>query len=265
MQDIIFLKLGGGLITDKNKPFTAQREIIHRLGLEIKEALKTTKSKLVIAHGSGSFGHSSAAKYNTQNGVVNNNGVWGVAEVCDAAIRINRIVMEEFLKIKLPAISFAPKSLIMARSGKVVKMFSQPIFVALELGLLPVLYGDVVMDAKKGCGIFSSERIIRELATSLPSGFRVEKVVYCGNTNGVYGADGNTIRLINSKLFKQIQKVVGKSRSVDVTGGMAHKVKEALATARFVSNGVWIINGSKREMLKAAICGKLSEGTVIKI
>ena len=33
-------------------------------------------------------------------------------KVSDAAIRINRIVMEEFLKVRLPVISFAPKSFI---------------------------------------------------------------------------------------------------------------------------------------------------------
>ncbi|MBI2008685.1 isopentenyl phosphate kinase family protein [Candidatus Amesbacteria bacterium] len=253
MQNVIFVKLGGGLITDKQRPFVARRSVIRRLALEIKWAMKGSNFSLIVGHGSGSFGHSVAAKYKTQEGVKDNDSVWGVSEVSDAAIKINRVVMGEFLKAGLAVVSFAPKSFLLAQSGKVEEIFERPLVEALELGLIPVVYGDVVMDTDKGCGIFSSERIIRELATRLPLGFGVEKIVYCGNTDGVYSKENQTIPVINPKIFKTIRNLLGGSDAVDVTGGMLHKVNEALETARRTRSRVIIMNGLKAGNLQRAI------------
>lgn len=253
MQSVIFIKLGGGLITDKQRPFVARRSVIQRLALEIKQAMKDSSFSFIIAHGSGSFGHSVAAKYKTQEGVKDKDSVWGISEVSDAAIKINRVVMDEFLKVGLAVVSFAPKSFLLAKNGEVGEIFERPLVEALELGLIPVVYGDVVMDTDRGCGVFSSERIIRELATRLPSGFIIEKIVYCGNTDGVYSKAKQTIPVINPKIFKTIQNLLGGSDAVDVTGGMLHKVNEALETARRTGSQVIIMNGSKAGNLQRAI------------
>ena len=84
------------MITDKYKPFVARKDVIRRLALEIKQVIKGRNVGLIIAHGSGSFGHSVAVKYKTQEGIKDKDSIWGISEVSDAAIRINRIVMEEF-------------------------------------------------------------------------------------------------------------------------------------------------------------------------
>ena len=39
MKKLILIKLGGSLITDKTKPYTAKPKLINRLGREIREAL----------------------------------------------------------------------------------------------------------------------------------------------------------------------------------------------------------------------------------
>ena len=51
---LIFLKLGGSLITNKNIPFSARKDTLRRLAAEISEALDTNPElKLLIGHGSG--------------------------------------------------------------------------------------------------------------------------------------------------------------------------------------------------------------------
>ena len=53
----IFLKLGGSLITDKDKPYTARTQVIADIAKEIVAARKTDPDmELLIGHGSGSFG-----------------------------------------------------------------------------------------------------------------------------------------------------------------------------------------------------------------
>ena len=64
MHDLIFLKLGGSLITDKSREATAREGVIRRAAREMKEALEARPDlRLLVGHGSGSFGHFVAQRY----------------------------------------------------------------------------------------------------------------------------------------------------------------------------------------------------------
>jgi isopentenyl phosphate kinase len=64
-KDIICIKLGGSVITDKSTPYTARRETIRA----IARTLQKIKKPLLITHGVGSFAHTSAKKYGGNNGL----------------------------------------------------------------------------------------------------------------------------------------------------------------------------------------------------
>ena len=67
---LIFLKLGGSLITDKNTPRALRPELLARLMREIAEARAARPGmRIVLGHGSGSFGHVEARRYGTRAGV----------------------------------------------------------------------------------------------------------------------------------------------------------------------------------------------------
>ncbi|MBN1319078.1 MAG: hypothetical protein JXA42_26580, partial [Anaerolineales bacterium] len=60
-NNVLFLKLGGSLITDKTRRETPRFDVIKWLAAEVREALdRRPDLKLVIGHGSGSFGHFAA-------------------------------------------------------------------------------------------------------------------------------------------------------------------------------------------------------------
>ena len=59
------LKLGGSVITVKDKAMTADHDRIRRLSEEIKAAWPLP---LVLVHGGGSFGHPVAKKYRLTEG-----------------------------------------------------------------------------------------------------------------------------------------------------------------------------------------------------
>ncbi len=55
---LVFLKFGGSLITDKQRPRAPRPEVLERLAGEIGRALKKRRDiRLVLGNGAGSFGH----------------------------------------------------------------------------------------------------------------------------------------------------------------------------------------------------------------
>ncbi len=74
INHLTLIKLGGSVITQKDKEYTFKKSVVKRLAKEIKKSNK----KVLIAHGSGSFGHTSALKYGGMNGYKD---TWGIAKV----------------------------------------------------------------------------------------------------------------------------------------------------------------------------------------
>ena len=93
MENLILVKLGGSLITDKNKPFTPRHDVINRLAREIHEAKEEKHLKVIVGHGGGSFPHKPAKDYRTNEGIVNGQSFKGIALVQDAASKLNRIIV----------------------------------------------------------------------------------------------------------------------------------------------------------------------------
>jgi len=264
MKKLVLIKLGGSLITDKNKPYTPRLKIISRLAKEIKGAY-LKGFKMVISHGSGSFGHTSAAKYGTADGIFKKEDVYGLAVVQQDAIAINRIVNKIFLEEGLPVLSFVPSSFTIASNKKLAEIFAQPIIEALKIDVLPLVFGDIILDVKRGCCIFSGEKTLDNLIGPLKkTGFKIQKVIQCGDTEGVYDKNGKTIPKITPRSFQRFKKTIGQSGSTDVTGGMIHKIEESLKMAK---KGVFtqIIDGTKKGNLTRAILEDWTRGTKIVV
>jgi isopentenyl phosphate kinase len=90
MGEIVFLKLGGSLIKDKTQPYTSRPEMLAQVAGEIQSA-KSDKAdlRLVLGHGSGSFGHYAAKEQlvpypsPTGDGMEAASAFWsGYAETC---------------------------------------------------------------------------------------------------------------------------------------------------------------------------------------
>ena len=165
---LVFLKLGGSLITDKRTAEAPRLEVITRLAQEIAAAQRTDPAlRLVIGHGSGSFGHLHGRKYGTRDGVHDAPGWYGYAATGDAAARLNRIVIAALLAAGIPAWSIQPGALIRCEDGRIVAGPEATVELALAGGLTPIVYGDVALDAVRGGTIVSTEEIFDRLADEL--------------------------------------------------------------------------------------------------
>lgn len=264
MKEIILIKLGGSLITDKSRPLTSRPDIIRRLGLEIKSALSIKKNlRIILSHGSGSFGHIPAKKYGTADGFKNQRGRLGACITSDIAAKLNRIVIQELISTGLPVVFMPPSSIMIAENGKPLKIFIEPILLLLDKGIIPVLYGDVIWDEKKGSAIFSGETSLKIVAEELiQKGWKITRDVQCGIEDGVLDQNGKVISVITPVKFTKLHQAIGGSKNLDVTGGMLHKVKEGLEMAKHGIKTL-IIGGKHKNYLQRALLGRSVPGTLI--
>jgi isopentenyl phosphate kinase len=229
MSPLIFLKLGGSLITEKDSPSTPRPDVIERLAHEIKAAREARpEARIILGHGSGSFGHMAASRYGTRQGVAAPEEWAGFADVWLAASALNRIVIEALHLVGLPTISFAAVPALAVSDGKITHWDLSPIQQALEHGLIPLVYGDVVFDEVRGGTILSTEDLFAHLARY----FKPERILLAGLESGVwadYPARTQLIETITPANLEEWRMALGSSASTDVTGGMTAKVQQMLA------------------------------------
>ncbi len=256
-MSLLFLKLGGSLITDKTRPYTPRPEKLDFLSKEIATAMKENKDlHLVLGHGSGSFGHIAASSYKTRQGVSGPAAWRGFAEVWYQASSLNRIVVEALLRAGLPAITLSPAASITAHDGNIVKWNPYPVQAAISNGLLPVIHGDVAFDEIRGGTILSTEDLFASLAHKL----HPQRILLAGLEAGVWAdfpAHEQLLREITPESFTQHASGLGAATGTDVTGGMLSKVTGMLSLIEQIPHlEVSIFSGEQPGNLANALSGQ---------
>ena len=183
---------------------------------------------MVLAHGSGSFGHVAARRHGTRAGVDGQAGWLGFAEVSDAAARLNRLVASAFWRPACPCGRWRPRPAAGARMAELSHWLPQIFVMAIERGLLPLTYGDAVLDTVRGGTIASTEELFAWLVPHL----HPVRIVLAGTVDGVYSRDPLVDPLaeqwpeITPATLPAVRASLGGSHGVDVTGGMLSKVAE---------------------------------------
>ena len=242
MKELVFLKLGGSLITDKTQPYTPKLDVIEDAALQVSTALQAHPDlRLVIGHGSGSFGHVAASEYHTRDGFSprpsplihrerdkTEENYWkGFAKVWYQASSLNQFVMKALHKVNIPAIALPPSANVIASDGNVSIWETTSISMALAAGLVPVIYGDVTFDEIRGGTILSTEDLFSHLARAL----NPQRILLAGLESAVwedFPARTRKVETITPDTFSQISEGVGKAAGADVTGGMESKVTQML-------------------------------------
>ena len=266
-SEVVFLKLGGSLITDKSRRETPRLGVIERLGQEIAQALDSRPSlRLVLGHGSGSYGHYSAQEYGVHRGHLED---WaGYAVTSAAAQRLNRVVTDLLLEKGVPVVSVQPSASVFCRGGKIVEMVVTPVEVLLNHGLVPLVYGDVALDGEQGCAIVSTEQVFAYLAKEL----RPHRMVVAGEIHGVFTADprgdegARPIPEISSLNVGRVMKLLTASHGVDVTGGMLGKVEVLFQLVKRERQlTIRLVSGLREGAVGAALRGEAEgEGTLLR-
>jgi isopentenyl phosphate kinase len=241
MKELVFLKLGGSLITDKTQPYTPRLDVIEDVALQISTALQNHPHlRLILGHGSGSFGHVAASEYHTRDGFPRpsplihrerdqtEENYWkGFAEVWYQASALNQFVMKALHKTNVLAVALPPSANVIASDGQVSIWETTSIRMALAAGIVPVIYGDVTFDEVRGGTILSTEDLFSHLARAL----NPERILLAGLETAVwedFPARTRKIESITPQTFGDVSGGVGKADGADVTGGMEAKVTQML-------------------------------------
>ncbi|GAP14407.1 isopentenyl phosphate kinase [Longilinea arvoryzae] len=260
---LVFLKLGGSLITDKATAHTARREVLTRLAREISAALqKDPDLSLVLGHGSGSFGHFAAQKYGTYTGVHTSLEWRGFAEVWKEARALNEIVMDALVQAGLPVMAFPASAIAITSKRAVLRCETETLQKALQHDLIPVIQGDVVFDTILGGTILSTEDQFFHLAPRLEP----QRILLAGVEPGVwsdYPACKQLFDRIHLNDYTKIAPALGASAGVDVTGGMTQKVSRMLDVIRANPRlEIRIFSGVESNSIERALLGAES-GTLL--
>ncbi|MEM2739900.1 MAG: isopentenyl phosphate kinase [Candidatus Bathyarchaeia archaeon] len=256
---MIVVKLGGSVLTDKNRPLSFNEDVARRLAEEIAS---TNVKDIILIHGGGSYGHYTALTYGLDRiGKPASQAPSGLLETHMSMRRLTDRLVEVFSSIGLRVYPITASSIAITRRGRIASLYIESIRQALKMGLTPLLHGDVVFDYEDGFSILSGDQIAVRLALE----FEAYKVVFLVDVDGVYDKDpkfggASLIREIGIESIRNLAS--GGVTSMDVTGGMISKLIEASILAE-KGVEVYIVNGLKPGRLYKAIMGLKVEGTRI--
>ncbi len=267
-DNFYMLKIGGSIITDLSKPNTAKMDEISRLLDEIKSAMSRSSFKLIIGHGSGSFGHVSAAKYRIQEGLIDADSRKGAAITHLVAKELNTLFVKQGLEMGMNLYPFSPAGFGIGDEMGLSAGFTDHMRFALENGFIPVVHGDVIMNYSKGVSISSTEDVLRFISKQI----KPSKVFFCTDVNGVYdkppigNLDAKLIRQINGSNINEVIKNTGVSNSrIDVTGGMRTKISLLYDICRDTDATGYIFNINKRGSLADILSGDVPDIEFTKV
>jgi isopentenyl phosphate kinase len=245
---MILIKLGGSIITNKQKPLSPRRKTIDNILKEIGKI----KEPVIIVHGGGSYGHYWSVKYDMHTKPAKTNPK-GVAIVKNSMVELNKIILDSAVKNRINSYCLPPTDFM---NGNIaIKSKILTINDISKSGLTPITFGDALWFGQKKSYILSGDVIMTTIGKIL----KPRLSLFVLDVDGVY-SDLKTKKLIHD--FKK-EKPEIKNNKRDVTGGMTRKIAEASNMAK-AGLKIFFVNGNKPKRISDAVSGKRFEGTLFR-
>ncbi|RMG37141.1 MAG: hypothetical protein D6732_07300 [Methanobacteriota archaeon] len=233
MTKQILVKLGGSVITEKNKEKTVNLSLVRRA---FHEMGMVKGIHLQLIHGAGSFGHPTAKKYDLISGHTEKNHEyvpWAVSVTRRNMIELHSHIVDIALEKSFFPFSLPVSSNSFEKGNGELSFFGDPLFLALKNGFNPVLYGDVILSESRGFTILSGDRIMLEIIEFLQgTNFLPQEIIFCTDVDGFFTDDPKLNP--NAKLIPKASKdeigtlknYARESQNPDVTKGMLGKLEQ---------------------------------------
>jgi len=245
---MILIKLGGSIITNKEKPLSARRKAID----SILNQIKRIREPMILVHGGGSYGHYWSVKYDMHTKPAKYD-MRGVSIVKNSMIDLNKIILDSAVKNRINAYCLPPTDFM--NGNKPIKNKILTINEIAKSGLTPVTYGDALWFGKKKSYILSGDVIMTMIGKIL----KPRLSIFVLDVDGVY-SNTKSKKLIRD--FKKEKPIISKNK-IDVTGGMTRKITEATNMSKSGLK-VFFVNGNKPKRILDAVSGKKFEGTIFR-
>lgn len=257
----VVIKLGGGLITDKNSMKVFNPSTVERV-IEAVRSLSEMGVSIILVHGAGSFGHLLAKKWEIASGINSDNseGQKGaVREIRSDMQELNALIIEKFVERGLQCNSLPPSDWATGTGAQFLGDIS--IFERSPDSPIPITFGDVVdTDDDREFGILSGDDLMLRLSTELEV---THSIFLIGDAEGVLsGPPGEEGSKLITILGSDSEMNSVHNSEIDVTGGIGLKIERALEIAREVDE-VWIIDGRRPERILELLTSGETKGTKI--
>jgi Predicted archaeal kinase len=251
---VSLLKLGGSIVTFKDKPLTFNSIAVANISKALSKFIEDEHEHLIIVHGGGSFGHYYSVKYDIHSRV-DRYSLEGISYVRCSMVELNHLIVSIMLKNGLKPFTVHPSSLFI--KGKDINLDAMKRLKDIaEYGLVPVVHGDIMHYDKDLYYILSGDELMSIIARYV----NPKVAVFALSVDGVY-KDINSKELI--KELKYTSDAFISEVSIDVTGGMKRKIREAFNIAS-MGIDVWFINGLYTDRLVNALKGYETVGTIVR-
>lgn len=255
-KELIIIKLGGGVITykDSHSP-KARLAVIKKLAKDVRK-LVDKGYRIVLVHGAGSFGHPLANKYKLQKGMYTPSQKKAFALIQVQMIKLNSLITKGLIDEDVPAVTIPPHTLAKKSNHELLRFDHTIIEEYIKFNLVPVLFGDTILDDKTGCSILSGDTIVTHLAKKM----QPKKVIFLTDVDGIYDCDpkknpcAKLIPEISNSNLEEVLKGATVNNPNDVTGEMHGKILEI--KNNLPKKDVFIINGLKLHTVEAVILGQ---------
>ena len=253
------LKLGGSVITNKDdNRFEVRTTALARLAAEIATARRDTPQRLLLVHGAGPFGHTMVTRYNIARGLTPPRGVEGFVRTHHAVQELNQAVLDAFRDAGLLGFPVQPSAVIQQQNRRITAFDLDLIRGLLQLDpeVIPILYGDMVLDHTLGASVVSGDAIVAHLAAALGA----TRVALGTDVDGIFAGDpkldpaAQRFERVDRDNFDQVRRAVRGATTVDVTGGMEQKLLEI--RARLAGIEVAIFNANRPGHVELALRGE---------
>ena len=254
----VVVKLGGSILTRKREAERIRPKVLARLAREVAAAPSLPR---VVLHGAGSFGHPGALRFGlaTAPGASASAGERrrGAAIVAAEVRRLHVAVLRALVDAGDAPVSVPVATHARNREGRLSWFEERPFREALQVGAMPVSFGDVVPDEAWGYSILSADTIALELARRLPA----LRVLFVSDVEGVLARspDGRA-RAVEEVTEATLGSLRAADGAPDVTGGIRAKVETML---RIAESGVdaGLISGLRDGALSRALRGEAVYGS----
>jgi isopentenyl phosphate kinase len=251
-KQLILLKIGGSLITDKSSPRTARPSNMRFIAEQIAAAYAANPdADFIIGTGAGSFGHFTAGEYGLREGASTPEQFYGMAITHNAVRELSTMMAKELTDVKVPAFSLSPAGLLVCTDGAVSTRNLQPMDQLMAHRCVPLVHGDTMLDTTRGATILSTEQVLHECLATYKQNYEVISVIYLLDVDGLLDKNGEVIPEL--KAGEDITVLANLPH--DVTGGIAGKVASAREAAPLASQ-VYLVRGMAGGALAKAIAGK---------
>ena len=231
-EDLIVLKFGGSLITEKTS--TVPKVKMDAIN-QIANKLKNSTKRIIIVHGAGSYGHPIAKKHELSKGLNNKSEQKkAIDKTRKQVYELNQLLCSKLENVGIKTKTVIPSETMKTNGPKIIEKFPVEEFNSIiQKKKIPVTYGDVTEDLSQGICILSGDVIMMELARIYKPQLSIFVMDYPGVIEGdPKNLESKIIPLVNSEIRESIRKYYRKGDGTDVTGGLVGKLDCAAEIAK---------------------------------